>query len=63
MYGCIPHPGGRTRYCVDALRTRFDSIDAVKRFSLIFLHIEFYRTSVDVSVNSIEEYAAIVASE
>jgi len=38
-YGCIPRPGGRTRYCVDALRTRFDSIDTVKRFSLILFYI------------------------
>ena len=29
MYGCAPRPEGG--YCVDALRTRFDSIDKVNR--------------------------------
>ena len=30
-FGCIPRPGGR--YCVDSLKTRFDSIAEVREIN------------------------------
>ena len=62
MYGCAPRPGGR--YCVNALRTRLDSIDTVNKNQPCFvLHSKLYRTSINASVNSIKEYAAMHAAK